>query len=132
VKPPEARIHTEIATLARALADPSRVTALSALAGRELCVCQLTELLALAPSTVSKHLAVLRQAGLVTSRKDGRWVYYRRVSGGGSGATRATLAWLDALIDESPDRGQQAERLDRVLAIPLETLCAREGEEVRR
>ena len=45
--------------------------------GRELCVCQIVELLGLAPSTVSKHLAILKQARLVDSRKEGRWMFYR-------------------------------------------------------
>jgi DNA-binding transcriptional ArsR family regulator len=45
----------------------------------ELCVCQVTEVLQLAPSTVSKHMSILRQAGLVEARKEGRWIYYRLV-----------------------------------------------------
>jgi ArsR family transcriptional regulator len=48
-----------------------------ALRSGELCVCQLIKLLKLAPSTVSKHMSILKQAGLVESRKDSRWVYYR-------------------------------------------------------
>jgi DNA-binding transcriptional ArsR family regulator len=60
-----------------ALSDESRVRMLFALRHRELCVCQLIELLGLSPSTVSKHLSILRDAGLLDSRKEGRWVYYR-------------------------------------------------------
>ena len=62
--------------ITRALSDKNRVRALMALRGRELCVCQIIELLSLAPSTVSKHMQVLRQARLVECRKDGRWIYY--------------------------------------------------------
>ena len=58
--------------VARALADEGRVRILLALRGRELCVCEITELLRLAPSTVSKHMSILKQADLVAGRKDGR------------------------------------------------------------
>ncbi|MEW6265497.1 MAG: metalloregulator ArsR/SmtB family transcription factor [Thermodesulfobacteriota bacterium] len=66
-----------ILAITRALADENRVRALTALRDGELCVCQIIELLDLAPSTVSKHMWVLRQAGLVKARKQGRWNYYR-------------------------------------------------------
>jgi DNA-binding transcriptional ArsR family regulator len=60
-----------------ALSDESRVRMLYALRHGELCVCQLIELMGLSPSTVSKRLSILRDAGLLDSRKKGRWVYYR-------------------------------------------------------
>ena len=63
-------------SLTKALADPNRVRLLLALRGGELCACQITELFGLAPSTMSKHLSILYQAGLVDSRKNGRWVHY--------------------------------------------------------
>lgn len=63
--------------ITKALSDASRARMLMALAQGELCVCQLTELTQLAPSTVSKHLSILHDAGLVDSRKEGRWIYYR-------------------------------------------------------
>lgn len=67
----------EFLAVTKALSDPSRVRVLMCLQGGELCVCQIMTLLGLAPSTVSKHMAVLHQAGLIDSRKQGRWVYYR-------------------------------------------------------
>jgi DNA-binding transcriptional ArsR family regulator len=63
--------------ITKALSDPNRVRALLALRDGELCVCQIIELLGLAPSTVSKHMSLLKQAGLVASRKEERWMYYR-------------------------------------------------------
>ena len=60
-----------------ALSDESRLRLWMALRHGELCVCQLIELMGLSPSTVSKHLSILRAAGLLDSRKEGRWVYYR-------------------------------------------------------
>jgi len=67
-----------ILAITKALSDLNRIRVLCALKGRgELCVCQIQELLALAPSTTSKHLSLLSGAGLVQSRKEGRWAYYR-------------------------------------------------------
>ena len=61
----------------KALADEQRVRMLLALRRQELCVCQIVELVGLATSTVSKHMSILKQARLVESRKEGRWMYYR-------------------------------------------------------
>lgn len=63
--------------LTKALADESRLRILASLRGGELCLCQLIEVMGLAPSTVSKHVELLWRAGLVERRKDGRWHYYR-------------------------------------------------------
>jgi len=63
-------------TITKALADENRVRLLLALRGGQLCVCQMIELLGLAPSTVSKHLSILNQARLVEKRKEERWIYY--------------------------------------------------------
>lgn len=65
------------ARIAKALAHPSRLLLLEALEGKERCVCDLTELVGADQSTVSKHLAVLKQAGLVEDRKEGVMVFYR-------------------------------------------------------
>ena len=67
----------EFMSVAKALGDENRVRVLLALQGRELCVCQIIEFLGLAPSTVWKHISILKQARLVESRKEGRWMHYR-------------------------------------------------------
>jgi ArsR family transcriptional regulator len=63
----------------QALADENRLRILDALRGGERCVCQLTESLELGQSLLSHHLRVLRDAGLVVDRRDGRWVHYSLV-----------------------------------------------------
>ena len=62
--------------LLKALADPIRLDVVQALSGGERCVCELTEQLGLAQSRLSFHLRVLREAGLIEAREQGRWVYY--------------------------------------------------------
>jgi len=65
------------ARIAKALAHPSRQLMLDALADGERCVCELTELVGADQSTVSKHLALLKQAGIVEDRRQGALTYYR-------------------------------------------------------
>jgi ArsR family transcriptional regulator len=65
------------ARIAKALGHPSRLVMLDALADGELCVCELTELVGADQSTVSKHLSVLKQAGIVADRKEGTMTFYR-------------------------------------------------------
>jgi len=67
----------EFSRVAGALSDPSRVRLLAACLDQERCVCQLVALLDLSNASISKHLAQLRDAGLLASRREGRWVHYR-------------------------------------------------------
>jgi DNA-binding transcriptional ArsR family regulator len=62
--------------IGKAIDHPLRVRALAALREEELCVCELIELFGLAPSTISKHMAVIAEAGLVDRRREGQWTYY--------------------------------------------------------
>ena len=71
------QLYEARAKVAKALAHPSRLLMLDALAEKEMCVCDLTDLVGADQSTVSKHLAVLKNAGIVADRKDGVMIYYR-------------------------------------------------------
>ncbi|NQT98239.1 MAG: winged helix-turn-helix transcriptional regulator [Candidatus Marinimicrobia bacterium] len=68
-------MRTEV-KLFKALSDTNRIRILKMLEVRPLCVCEITEILGLAPSTVSKHLSLLRDVELIHDFKDGRWVNY--------------------------------------------------------
>lgn len=65
-----------VTLVAHALSDPGRVRVIMFLRDGELCLCQISGLLGLAASTLSRHLSVLIQAGFVKVRKDGKWRYY--------------------------------------------------------
>lgn len=65
------------AAIIKALGHPSRLAMVEALASGERCVCELQELVGSDISTISRHLSVLKNAGLVCDRKQGLWVYYR-------------------------------------------------------
>ncbi len=64
------------ARLFHALSDPTRIQIVERLRGGERCVCDLMDLLDAAQSRLSFHLRVLKEAGLLTDRREGRWVYY--------------------------------------------------------
>ena len=66
----------ELVLAAKAFADPSRVRILNSIRGQELCVCEISDTLSLTQSTLSTHLQVIRKSGLVTARKQGKWMYY--------------------------------------------------------
>ena len=88
--------------IAKALSDEQRVRMLLALQGRELCLCQLVELVSLAPSTVSKHMSILRQSRLVEGRKEGRWMYYRLAGPRAAPAVRQAIDWVRrSLVNDS-------------------------------
>ena len=70
-------VHKQRARIIKAMAHPSRLAMLEALADGELCVCDLQKLVGSDMSTVSKHLSVMKAAGLVEARKDGLWMHYR-------------------------------------------------------
>jgi len=109
--------------ITKALSDPNRVRMLCALRVGELCVCQLIELLGLAPSTVSKHLSVLNQAELVESRKEGRWVHYRLPRKRGPDvAARMTKETFRALAG-SDVISQDENHLKAIRETDLEELC---------
>jgi ArsR family transcriptional regulator len=112
--------------ITRALADENRVRALLALRAGELCVCQITELFGLAPSTVSKHLSILHQAGLVESRKKGRWMYYRLAHNGAAPVIRDAIRWLEKSLADEPRIHEDSHRLKRILRMDPVELCKRQ------
>jgi DNA-binding transcriptional ArsR family regulator len=98
-----------------------------ALRQQELCVCQLIELLELAPSTVSKHMSVLSQARLVESHKNGRWVYYRLADEEATEHASAAIAWACESLAKDRRIKADAARLKKILRIKPETLCKQQG-----
>lgn len=98
----------QITDIANALSDPNRVRLLVACLDGERCVCQLVELIDLSNASISKHLSMLKRAGLLESRKEGRWVHYK--------------------VPESPDAMiGDAIKFVRVHALDDETIKADEG-----
>lgn len=70
------KTYEEIAKLFKAFSDPNRLRILLLLEEKSLCVCEITAILELATSTVSNHLSILHEAGLIQQERDGKWVNY--------------------------------------------------------
>ena len=99
---PQSTQTCEIPALMKALADPIRMEVVQTLAEGERCVCELTEALGVAQSRLSFHLKVMRQAGLITAREEGRWVYYKLAPQ----AFAQMRGWLTRLEKLSQERAE--------------------------
>jgi ArsR family transcriptional regulator len=89
---------TQLARMFKALGDPTRVRLLSLIAahaGAEACICDLTEPVGLSQGTVSHHMKLLADAGLVHREQRGKWAYYR--------VETATLAALSSALQSTPE-----------------------------
>jgi arsenate reductase/ArsR family transcriptional regulator len=113
----------ELELALKAAGDPTRTRILKLLEADGLCVCQVQAVLGLAPSTVSKHLTILKLAGLVEDRRDGKWVVYALPSEPAHYA-RAVLALLRGPLNRDPAVVADGKRLREVLAVPLEEICS--------
>ena len=83
--------------LFEALSDRTRLRLLNLLAQGEICVCYFTEILGAPQPTISRHLAYLRRAGLVETRRDGKWIHYRAATPDDAGEARVLEAVLAEL-----------------------------------
>jgi ArsR family transcriptional regulator, arsenate/arsenite/antimonite-responsive transcriptional repressor len=110
----------EFIKVMKALSDPNRVKIVKLLQRRVLCVCELKEALGLAQSTVSKHLKILEEAGLVNFTKDGLWVNYHPADGTESPYAANMLGNLRHWLED--DR-EIVKLVDRLPEIHRESIC---------
>jgi ArsR family transcriptional regulator, arsenate/arsenite/antimonite-responsive transcriptional repressor len=106
----------------KALSDPSRVRVLKLLQNGELCVCNIQAYLQLAQSTVSRHMKVLEDAGLVRRRRQGTWIMYRLSEKYETEYEAAMLSHLETWLEDDKELEQM--RLRTKLVNPEETHCA--------
>jgi ArsR family transcriptional regulator, arsenate/arsenite/antimonite-responsive transcriptional repressor len=107
--------------LAKAMAHPARLRILAMLADGELCVCQLTAVLKLAPSTVSAHLGELKRAGLVLEEKRAKFVFYALSHD--PEARRWHRQAIGALGDD-PSVAADGDLVGRIRGVPVEEFVA--------
>jgi ArsR family transcriptional regulator len=106
----------------KALSDPNRVKIIKMLQHKSMCVCEMRAALGVAQPTVSKHLKILEDAGLVDFLKDGLWVNYHLTDGGGSPYVAALLGNLRHWLEEDPQVVSLREKLP---IIRREDICGR-------
>jgi len=109
---------------AKAISDGTRIRILKLLGRGELCVCQLMEILAMGQSTVSKHLGILRSAGLVSSRREGTWTFYRLEERAVGKSNLDFLRFIGMALEEDERIREDRDRARAVLKRPLSSLCS--------
>lgn len=107
----------DLALLFAALSDRTRLRLLNLMVGREVCVCYFVEILGQGQPKISRHLAYLRRAGVVAARREGKWMHYRIVVPGNTGAAKILREALAALRQ---DKAMQADlaRLSKACCVP--------------
>ena len=118
----------ELMAVTKALADETRVRILLALEPGEICVCQIVELLELAPSTVSKHMSILKQARLLESRKEARWMFYRLADEDAPAEAKEMSALIFRLTAADARRRGDAKRLKQILKMDRDELCRKQSQ----
>jgi ArsR family transcriptional regulator len=113
----------DLENLFRALSDQTRLRILALLASGETCVCNIHGALGIPQPTASRHLAYLRKAGLVATRRAGLWVHYRLAQPPDPAAATVLKAAVDAVGRTRPISGDR-KRLSGLTAIPLRVLEA--------
>src|ERR1700745_3262617 len=115
----------DLVQLFAALADPTRLRLLNLMAGREVCVCYFVEILRQGQPKISRHLAYLRNAGIVNARREGKGVHYSIQRPDDMAATSILDAVLANLAENAEMQADLA-RLDRACCEP-QRLVALEG-----
>jgi ArsR family transcriptional regulator, arsenate/arsenite/antimonite-responsive transcriptional repressor len=110
----------EFIRVMKALSDPNRVKMIKMLQDKSMCVCEIREALGIAQPTVSSHLKVLEEAGLVAYEKDGLWANYYTTNGGDSPYSATLLGALKHWLKDDPEI---ANLLDRLPFIRREDVC---------
>ena len=100
--------------VAKAVSDPNRVKILKMLQHKRMCVCEIQALLQIAQPSVSKHLKILENAGLVGSVKDGLWVNYHLADGSGSPYAASLLGNLRHWLSDDPEISQLIVKLPEI------------------
>ena len=101
----------------KALSDPNRVRVVKLLQAGELCVCEITEVLGLAQSTVSKHLKILEDAGLVKKNRQGTWMIYSLADGSESAYAGTMLHQLGNWLDDDSELDRMRKALPAAAAL---------------
>lgn len=109
----------EMVKIFKALSDPHRVRILKLLEVQPLCVCEIREILGLAVSTVSTHLSVLKEAGLVFARKEHKWVGYHLNRATRNPIIRAMIVYLERELNRDPVILEDREKVARLSRVAL-------------
>ena len=109
----------------KALADESRIRILKLLEDGGLCVCQIMAVIGLSQSTISKHLSILKTAGLVDDRKEGIWIYYHLCQDKISEYNLPMLKLINNWLKEDKKVKEDRKKLTEIKRIDIKELCSK-------
>ena len=111
------KAHFDMQTFFQALGDNTRLRLLNLMGEQEVCVCYFVEILDAPQPKISRHLAYLRRAGIVSARREGKWMHYRIVMPPHIGASQILRQTLVSLKDEKSMQADLA-RLTKACCSP--------------
>ena len=117
-----AKAQFDLARFFQALGDPTRLRLLNLMGDREICVCYFVEILDSPQPKISRHLAYLRNAGIVGARREGKWMHYRIVMPPHSGAAQVLRQTLETLREEKSMQADSA-KLDNACCGPRQLVA---------
>ena len=109
----------EYVNVFKALSDPNRIRIIKMLSERELCMCEVREMLNLSNSTVSKHLTILRDANLLLDSKDGKWVNFQLNDKSEQKFIRSLIALIKNSFEDDEVVQEDSKKLHRVNRIKI-------------
>ncbi|MGD9950273.1 MAG: ArsR/SmtB family transcription factor [Desulfobulbus sp.] len=110
--------------ITKALSDPNRVRVIKLLEDRSLCVCEIREVLGLAQPTVSSHMKILEDAGLVTKERQGTWMIYSQAMENDSPYVGIMLGQLRGWLNDDPELQAMIAALPAAACLKVATLKA--------
>ncbi len=115
----------DLLSILKALSDKNRLRTFCALLSyKELCACQITELLQVAGATTSRHLSIMVNAGILKNRKEGRWIYFRLNTENLS--LDPIFQWVKQKLDGSNQIENDLKALKQIALISCEDLCRKQ------
>lgn len=112
----------KLLTRLKALGDSNRLRIVAALIEEdELCACQITELLQVTGATVSRHLSILVNSGILKSRKEGRWIFYKL-----NKKDIVLLEWLKNNLEGSSEFNKDRKNIKKITSCPPEEICRKQ------
>ena len=109
----------EYVNVFKALSDPNRIRIIKMLGERELCMCEIREILGLSNSTVSKHLSILRDAKLLLDSKEGKWVNFQLNNKAEQKFVRSLITLIKCSFEDDEAVQKDRKKLDHVNRIKI-------------
>ena len=118
----------KLTNIIKSLSDETRLRVIKLLEERELCVCELIQVLDMSQPRISRHLRVLKNAGLVDDRREGKWVYYSLCNGTDNEEIKAILKTIAVLGNDNPAVKKDKKNLKKAVRLSeTEGTCAKQN-----